>query len=292
MRRRVDYVKPTEQQCSKCNQVKPVDQFPMRTDRAEPLKRCRVCNDAERTQELLDAKNALLGVRQCSQCRETKPLEQFALRGGARGQQRHFRCLQCFSVTSARHYLASQEREQQRAVAGGEALAASGAVTRECGQCKRQLSFLQFARDSRSSDGYKRVCRECDREASARRRSDNKQERERLVEVNVRRYGLTRAAFDVILEHQDHACKVCGTPRADVNDKYGFHIDHDHETRRVRGFLCRGCNAALGHVKDDPRILRGLVRYLEVTADTPAPNATAETWAAYLATREKGYLAA
>lgn len=290
MRRRTDYIKPTEQKCSRCNQVKSVSQFPTRCDRNEPLKHCLTCHEAAQAQETLDAKNALLGVRQCSHCHETKPLEQFGLRS-ARGQQRHFRCLQCFSTYSARHYLASQEREQQRAIAGGEALAASGKITRACNQCKRELSFLQFARDSRSSDGYKRVCRECDQALSRRRRVDEGKERDRLTGVNVRRYGLTQESFAAILAHQDHACKVCGTLKRDVEDKYGFHIDHNHQTRRVRGFLCRGCNAALGHVKDDPKVLRGLIRYLEVTANTPAFGATTEEWTAHLAGREKGYLA-
>lgn len=52
-------------------------------------------------------------------------------------------------------------------------------------------------------------------------------------------------------------CEVCG--RSDVK----FCIDHDHETGKVRGLLCDGCNKALGHARDDISILAGLIKYLE-----------------------------
>lgn len=39
-------------------------------------------------------------------------------------------------------------------------------------------------------------------------------------------------------------------------------LDHDHASGRFRGFLCGGCNAALGHVQDNVERLRGLADYL------------------------------
>ncbi len=41
-----------------------------------------------------------------------------------------------------------------------------------------------------------------------------------------------------------HICGICGSDSDLV-------IDHDHDTKRVRGLLCRGCNAAIGHLHDD-----------------------------------------
>jgi hypothetical protein len=54
-------------------------------------------------------------------------------------------------------------------------------------------------------------------------------------------------------------CEVCGRPPG----KYALHFDHDHNTGRFRGWLCHGCNVALGMVNDDPERLRFLAQYLE-----------------------------
>jgi len=51
-------------------------------------------------------------------------------------------------------------------------------------------------------------------------------------------------------------CEVCGFVGKMAKD-------HNHATGAIRGFLCSHCNLALGHVKDDPKILRGLVKYLK-----------------------------
>ena len=52
-----------------------------------------------------------------------------------------------------------------------------------------------------------------------------------------------------------HACEVCGGgPTV---------YDHCHEFGHFRGWLCNGCNSALGFAKDDPETLRKLAAYLE-----------------------------
>jgi len=51
-------------------------------------------------------------------------------------------------------------------------------------------------------------------------------------------------------------CEICG-----VIGKICF--DHDHATGLFRGWICNGCNSALGHTHDNPEILKRLARYLE-----------------------------
>ena len=40
-------------------------------------------------------------------------------------------------------------------------------------------------------------------------------------------------------------------------------IDHNHKTGNVRGFLCESCNTGLGRFKDDVKILRNAIKWLE-----------------------------
>lgn len=41
------------------------------------------------------------------------------------------------------------------------------------------------------------------------------------------------------------------------------HIDHDHQTGKVRGVLCSRCNMALGLLHDSPATLARLIEYLQ-----------------------------
>jgi hypothetical protein len=69
-----------------------------------------------------------------------------------------------------------------------------------------------------------------------------------------RRYGITGADFDAMVEAQGGTCAVC--------DQKPEHVDHDHGTGRVRGILCFNCNQALGNVRDDTAVVQGVIDYL------------------------------
>lgn len=47
------------------------------------------------------------------------------------------------------------------------------------------------------------------------------------------------------------------------------HVDHRHETGRVRGVLCFNCNSAIGTLGDDPDTFRRAIAYLEGNAWKP-----------------------
>jgi hypothetical protein len=57
-----------------------------------------------------------------------------------------------------------------------------------------------------------------------------------------RTYGLSPEAHVALYEKQNRACALC-------KDSYPMRVlvvDHDHNTKAVRGLLCRGCNMRLG----------------------------------------------
>jgi hypothetical protein len=40
-------------------------------------------------------------------------------------------------------------------------------------------------------------------------------------------------------------------------------LDHDHETGKFRGYICRDCNMALGKLGDTANAIRRVLAYLE-----------------------------
>jgi hypothetical protein len=76
------------------------------------------------------------------------------------------------------------------------------------------------------------------------------------------KYGITFDQYSVLLGAQGNACKICGSFSPGASKKY-FSIDHDHQTGKIRGILCHGCNAGLGMFKEDTKSLRQAAIYLE-----------------------------
>jgi len=60
-----------------------------------------------------------------------------------------------------------------------------------------------------------------------------------------------------MLDEQEGRCKIC---RAEFED--APHVDHDHETREVRGLLCHHCNTGIGLFRHDVKILKQAISYL------------------------------
>lgn len=73
-------------------------------------------------------------------------------------------------------------------------------------------------------------------------------------------YGLTVEEWETMFEAQGRACKCCGSP--DPKASNGWHVDHCHDSKRVRGILCQQCNIMLGCAADDPSILKKGAEYL------------------------------
>lgn len=83
-----------------------------------------------------------------------------------------------------------------------------------------------------------------------------------------RRYNITEADYAKMLAAQGGRCRVCNGPPD--KDTGLLHVDHDHTTGEVRSLLCRGCNTALGNIRDDPQRAARLSEYL--AAHQPSPE--------------------
>lgn len=77
-----------------------------------------------------------------------------------------------------------------------------------------------------------------------------------------RKYGITHDEYLLLLESQGGRCAMCQTdePRGQYNT---FHIDHCHETGKIRGLLCHACNTGLGLIGDNVENLERAIEYLK-----------------------------
>ncbi|RPE39691.1 recombination endonuclease VII [Streptomyces sp. Ag109_O5-1] len=79
----------------------------------------------------------------------------------------------------------------------------------------------------------------------------------------VQRYGVDKAMFEAMYFEQDGKCAIPICTREAVS------VDHDHETGRVRGLVCQGCNIALGFLESASWVADA--RTYLADADTPLP---------------------
>jgi hypothetical protein len=122
-----------------------------------------------------------------------------------------------------------------------------------CPDCGAVLPLSDFVRTVASASGYSAYCKPCHNTRS--RASREKVGGSRSYHLT-RRYGMTAAEADYLLDRQQGLCAICKAAPA-------VHVDHDHETGAVRALLCFNCNGGLGQFRDDPLLLHAAAYYVQ-----------------------------
>jgi hypothetical protein len=173
------------------------------------------------------------GFKWCRGCEAVKPVAAFAAHR-SRPDGRQVQCRDC----QAEAYRASREDLGKvvlpRDIPDGHKF---------CRTCRTTKPMKEFNARAAAPDGRRARCKTC---VSRVGRSDHLR----------RKYGLTPAEVDALRDLQGGLCAICRVAPA-------VHVDHDHATGAVRGMLCFPCNAAIGHLRDDPAVLRRAAVYLE-----------------------------
>lgn len=81
---------------------------------------------------------------------------------------------------------------------------------------------------------------------------------ERRSRARLYRYGLSTDDYDMMFSKQQGCCAICGRHQSDLGKR--LHVDHNHETKAIRGLLCTGCNTVLGRLEKN---WDKLMEYLE-----------------------------
>ena len=141
--------------------------------------------------------------------------------------------------------------------------------TKQCNLCKEELLISNFPKKGR-------WCKKCVAKKTREWYKNNKERANRTTKewyqnrsLDERRdyelkktYGIGIKDYYKMLESQEGKCAICQS--VDVGNKTSkyFFVDHDHNTGKVRGLLCKKCNIALGEMRDDPDIVYKAWMYL------------------------------
>lgn len=120
-----------------------------------------------------------------------------------------------------------------------------------CTNCNGIKLRSEFYNCKVNKSGMQSWCKDCKQLAA----------REYMLQ---KEYGIGHDGYQQLLDRQDGSCAICGSKESKGRSARGFfHVDHCHETGKIRGLLCHPCNVALGMMNDDPARLRLAIRYLE-----------------------------
>lgn len=151
-----------------------------------------------------------------------------------------------------------------------------------CIGCRKNRTIDNFHKMKRSKRGYGSRCKDCANLYKREYRKKNPEKfqeyynRERQRDLNYERYrdsyykysyGITLEEYDKLMILQNNKCAICLKSETIVDNRTKqvrrLSVDHNHETGKVRGLLCKNCNVGLGLFKENLNIIHNLIKYLE-----------------------------
>lgn len=83
-----------------------------------------------------------------------------------------------------------------------------------------------------------------------------------------RRYNLTIEQYNELYIIQQGRCQICGEHQSNL--AIALSVDHNHNSKQVRGLLCQQCNTALGSFRVDDvgiELLTCAIEYIKASLD-------------------------
>ncbi len=132
----------------------------------------------------------------------------------------------------------------------------------------RTVSRLEYKKDPEKAKNYNKLWRQKNTEYSG---SYYKKNQTRLTERRLKaKYGMELEEYNARLIYQKGVCAICNLPEKGRN----LAVDHCHKTNKIRGLLCKLCNAGIGMLKEDTKALQKAIEYLKKggSFDVENPN--------------------
>ena len=130
--------------------------------------------------------------------------------------------------------------------------------TKICTLCGNPRLLTEYWADNSKKDGLKYRCKDCERKRTRNNRHyiENKDlYRDRAIKSL---YGISLVEYIELAKSQEYKCYIC---KLDCSERK-FCLDHNHETGKIRKFLCNKCNMLVGVVEDD-ELLLAVTKYIK-----------------------------
>ena len=156
-----------------------------------------------------------------------------------------------------------------------------------CTKCGEEKVEKEFRFRDKQKNQRRNECKECAKEYCATRYRENPAVREKIKKQiknwhEARPFSQTLSTSRCLAKRRGYApcvateaelasaftgkCQVCGVPEMECTTR--LHMDHCHETGKFRGWLCAGCNTALGLLGNSPERTLALAEYIECATVT------------------------
>ena len=143
--------------------------------------------------------------------------------------------------------------------------------TKLCSKCKTTKPVTDFFKRG-DCDRPREMCKTCHVKRSSQWKREHPAFRRKQSQVARilrlrKRYGMSASQYLDMFKSQGEKCAICGATDGRVlthikHTAYSFAVDHNHTTGKVRGLLCAACNRSIGLLKECPRIIGSMIRYL------------------------------
>jgi hypothetical protein len=170
-------------------------------------------------------------MKTCTKCNITKNLECFSIKekGRYRGE-----CKQCYNEYKKQYYLKNKEKI-------------------------KKANAKYALKNQEKSKYWKSVHYQRNKNKIIHRASEWNKNNRKIINKRkqVAKYNISIIEFDQMLYKQNNKCAICQHEFKDTPC-----VDHNHNTGKVRGLLCRKCNLGIGFLKDNETMLHNAVKYL------------------------------
>jgi hypothetical protein len=143
-----------------------------------------------------------------------------------------------------------------------------------CPMCKFPKALSEYHKDKNGRKERTAYCKVCSKIRWNKNKERNLTKHKEYIANNSDKvkntylkntYGITLEDYNNFFEQQKGLCAICNRPETlkRKNKQPVLSVDHNHETKEVRGLLCSKCNTGLGSFEDNKEFLKNAIKYID-----------------------------